>query len=89
MATDQWIILVVVLIGIGALVSLRLMKPRSKDPSLSANHSIPASSLSEQSSQREDQRLAGMSAEDRAWEQATLQRQRDREAHAPSIQWQP
>jgi hypothetical protein len=41
-------------------------------------------SRAEQSSQREARRLGGMSAEDQAWEQASLQR--DRERHAPPRQ---
>ena len=43
-----------------------------------------ARSPEEALSQREDLRLAGMSAEDRAWEQASLQRQRDHEVRADS-----
>ncbi len=37
-------------------------------------------STEDQVSQREDRRLAGMSAEDREWEQASLQRNQDRQA---------
>jgi hypothetical protein len=36
-----------------------------------------AHSPAEEISQREERRLAGMSAEDRAWEQASLQRNRE------------
>ena len=39
-----------------------------------------AASTDEQVSQREDRRLGGMTADDRAWEQASLQRDRDRQA---------
>jgi len=38
-----------------------------------------ASSAAEQSSQREARRRGGMTAEDREWEQASLQRNRDRQ----------
>lgn len=41
-----------------------------------------ASSAAEQSSQREARRLGGMTAEDRDWEQASLQRDRDRQAQS-------
>lgn len=41
-----------------------------------------ASSTGDQSSQREERRLGGMSAEDRAWEQASQQRNRDRQAQS-------
>ena len=37
-----------------------------------------APSVGEQSRQREERRLGGMTAEDRAWEQASQQRARDR-----------
>ena len=38
------------------------------------------SSAGAQTRQREERRLGGMSAEDRDWEQASLQRNRDRQA---------
>jgi hypothetical protein len=41
-----------------------------------------ASSEGEQSRQREEQRLSGMTAEDRDWEQASQQRDRDRHAQS-------
>ena len=41
-----------------------------------------ASSDGEQSRQREERRLGGMTAEDRAWEQASQQRSRDRQAQS-------
>jgi hypothetical protein len=41
-----------------------------------------ASSAGDQSRQREERRQGGMSAEDRAWEQASLQRNRDRQAQS-------
>jgi hypothetical protein len=79
MPTTFWIVLI--LVALGVIVSLRYVKT-SRDP-LRPKHlgmAPPAPSLADQSSQREDRRLAGMSAEDRAWEQATLQRQRDKAA---------
>lgn len=39
-----------------------------------------AASAGEQSRQREERRLGGMTAEDQAWEQASQQRDRDRHA---------
>jgi hypothetical protein len=41
-----------------------------------------ASSAEEQGRQREERRLGGMTAEDRAWEQASQQRNRDRQAQS-------
>ena len=40
------------------------------------------SSAGEQSRQREERRLGGMTAEDRAWEQASQQRDRDRQGQS-------
>ena len=42
----------------------------------------PAPSAGEQARQRDEQRLGGMTAEDRAWEQASQQRDRDRQAQS-------
>ena len=42
----------------------------------------PNLTRAEQDVAREAHRQTGMSAEDRAWEQASLQRDRDRQAHA-------
>jgi hypothetical protein len=41
-----------------------------------------ASSAGDQSRQREERRQGGMTAEDRAWEQASQQRNRDRQAQS-------
>ena len=42
----------------------------------------PAPSAGERTRQREERRLGGMTAEDRAWEQASQQRDRDRQAQS-------
>ena len=41
-----------------------------------------ASSAAEQATQREARRREGMTVEDREWEQASQQRNRDRQAHS-------
>ena len=41
-----------------------------------------ASSVEDQGRQREERRLGGMTAEDRAWEQASQQRNRDRQGQS-------
>jgi hypothetical protein len=41
-----------------------------------------APSAGDQSRQRDERRLGGMTAEDRAWEQASQQRDRDRQAQS-------
>ena len=47
------------------------------------------SSAGSQSSQREARRLGGMTAEDRAWEQASQQRNRDRQAQSGAAKTSP
>jgi hypothetical protein len=48
-----------------------------------------ASSAGGQTRQREERRLGGMSAEDRDWEQASLQRNRDRQAQSGAAKTSP
>ena len=48
-----------------------------------------ASSAEEQNRQREDRRLDGMTAEDRDWEQASQQRNRDRQAQTGAAKTSP
>ncbi len=47
-----------------------------------ARDASTASFAGEQGRQREERRLGGMTAEDRAWEQASQQRNRDRQAQS-------
>ena len=47
-----------------------------------ARDESPASSSEEQGRQREERRRGGMTAEDRDWEQASQQRNRDRQAQS-------
>ena len=48
-----------------------------------------ASASGEQTRQREVRRLGGMSAEDREWEQASQQRNRDRQAQSDTAKTSP
>jgi hypothetical protein len=48
-----------------------------------------ASSAGEQTRQREERRLGGMTAEDRDWEQARQQRNRDRQAQRDAAKTSP
>ena len=57
-------------------------KARTEGRRLMDEDARRASSSAEQSSQREERRLGGMTAEDREWEQASLQRNRDRQARS-------
>ena len=47
-----------------------------------ARNEDAATSAGEQDRQREERRLGGMTAEDRDWEQASQQRDRDRQAQS-------
>ena len=47
------------------------------------------SSAGGQTRRREERRLGGMSAEDRDWEQASLQRNRDRQAQGDAAKTSP
>ncbi len=50
---------------------------RDRDRRMAGREQGRAQSPAEEINQRESRRMAGMSAEDRAWEQASLQRHRD------------
>jgi hypothetical protein len=78
LATEQWVVLVMALIVLGVIVSMRFLGSRNRE--LGTRAAASSMSLVEQSDQREDRRIARMSAEDQAWEQASLQRHRDAEA---------
>jgi hypothetical protein len=54
---------------------------RDQDQRMLVQEQGRAHSPAEEISQREERRLAGMSTEDRDWEQASLQRHRDAQAH--------
>jgi len=53
---------------------------RKKGRQLMEEDERRGSSAAEQADQREERRLGGMTAEDREWEQASLQRNRERQA---------
>ena len=79
MDAQWWLILVVVGIVVAVIVyrkSLQTRDSREQTHRMSVQAQGQAHSPAEEISQREDRRLAGMSADDRAWEQASLQRQR-------------
>ena len=58
----------------------RLFRSRSRrdqERRMAAQEQGRAGSAAEETGQREERRLAGMTAEDREWEQASLQRNRE------------
>jgi hypothetical protein len=86
MDTVSWVVLVGALI-VGAIVvaarSRQTRAEQAQDRRMGVQRAGGAHSPAEEISQREDRRLGGMSAEDRAWETASLERNREREAPAP------
>jgi hypothetical protein len=60
----------------------RTRKQRDQDQRMAIQERDRAHSPEEEISQREERRLAGMSTEDREWEQASLQRNRETQAQS-------
>ncbi len=79
--SNQWWILVSVVAIIAIIFAYQRSRQgkvrRSRDLRMGAQELGRAQSPGEEISQREERRLTGMSAEDREWEQASLQRNRD------------
>ncbi len=81
MSTQWWIVIVAVLVVVAVFVYLRSRQTqvsRARDTRMSVQEQGRAQFPAEEISQREDRRLAGMTAEDRAWETASLERNRER-----------
>jgi hypothetical protein len=79
MDAQRWLILAVVVIVVAVIVSRRSVQTRDRREQarrITVQAQSQAHSPAEAISQREDRRLAGMSEDDRAWEQASLQRHR-------------
>ena len=80
MSNQVWILIAVVVIVAIIVAYQRSRKSQvrqTRDLRMGAQERGRAQSPGEEISQREDYRLAAMSAEDRDWEQASLQRNRD------------
>ena len=73
----QWWILVAVVVILAYQRSRQSQVRQTRDLRMGAQAQGRAQSPGEEISQREGRRLTGMSAEDREWEQASLQRNRD------------
>ena len=80
MANQVWILVAVVVI-VAIIVAYQRSRQsqvrQSRDLRMGAQELGRAQSPADELSQREERRLSGMSAEDREWEQASLQRDRD------------
>lgn len=80
METQWWVVLAVLAIIVAIVVYRRSVGHRDRtaqDLRMSVQAQGQAQLPGDQISQREDRRLAGMTAEDLAWEQASLQRNRE------------
>jgi hypothetical protein len=79
--SEQWWILVSLVAIIAIIFAYQRSRQdkvrRSRDLRMGAQELGRGQSPGEEISQREERRLTGMSAEDREWEQASLQRNRD------------
>jgi hypothetical protein len=79
--SEQWWILVSVVAIIAIIFAYQRSRQgkvrRSRDLRMGAQELGRAQFPGEEISQREERRLTGMSAEDRQWEQSSLQRNRD------------
>jgi hypothetical protein len=80
MSNQVWIFIAVVVI-VAIIVAYQRSRQsqvqQTRDLRMGAQEQGQAQSPSEEISQREERRLTGMSTEDRDWEQASLQRNRD------------
>ena len=80
MSNQLWILVAVVVIVAIIVAYQRSRKSQvrqTRDLRMDAQELGRAQSPGDDLSQREERRLTGMSAEDREWEQASLQRNRD------------
>jgi hypothetical protein len=80
MDAQRWFMLAVVVILVALIGYRRFVQTRDhrdQDRRINVQAQSQAHSPAEEISQREDRRLAGMTVEDRAWEQAALQRQHE------------
>ena len=80
MSNQVWILVAVVVI-IAIIVAYQRSRKsqvrQTRDLRMGAQEQGRAQSPGEEISQREERRLTGMSSEDREWEQASLQRNRE------------
>ena len=78
---EQWWILVAIVVIVAVIIAFQRSRQskvrQTRDLRMGAQELGRAQTPGEEISQREDRRLTGMSAEDRDWEQASLQRNRD------------
>ncbi|HYJ13672.1 MAG TPA: hypothetical protein VEW66_08775 [Thermomicrobiales bacterium] len=81
MSNWWWYALIIALVVVGVMVFMRMRRNQAhgQHPDLGSDDSIPR----DYSQEREDLRSSNLSAEDQAWETASLQRERDSRTKAP------
>ncbi len=80
METQWWVVLVVVAVVVAVIGYRRSLQSRERteqDRRMNVQTQEQADLPGDRVSQHEDRRLAGMTAEDRDWEQASLERNRE------------
>jgi membrane protein implicated in regulation of membrane protease activity len=80
MDAQRWLLLAIVVIIVAVIVYRRFQRTQEQtehDRRISGEAQEQAQLPGDRISQREDRRLGGMTAEDRAWEQSSLQRNRE------------
>jgi hypothetical protein len=84
-STQWWVVIAVVLVIVVIFAYLRSRRhqvSQTRELRMSAQEQGRAQSPAEEITQREDRRLGAMTAEDRAWETASLERHREREVRS-------
>jgi membrane protein implicated in regulation of membrane protease activity len=85
LSTQWWVVVAVVLVVVVVFAYVRSRRhqvSQTRELRMSAQEQGRAQSSAEDISQREDRRLGAMTPEDRAWETASLERNREREERA-------
>lgn len=89
MDAQRWILIAVVVIVVAVIMFLRFQRAQERtaqERRISVQANEQAQLPGDRVTQREDRRLAGMTAEDKAWEQASLQRNRESEARMHPVE---
>ena len=89
MDAQWWVLLAVVVIIVAVIAFLRFRRTQERtaqERRISGQAQEQEQLPGDRISQREDRRLSGMTVEDKAWEQASLQRNREAEERSESAE---
>ncbi|MBA3449591.1 MAG: hypothetical protein H0T18_00095 [Chloroflexia bacterium] len=87
--SNTWLIIAVVVLAAAAILLMLYRKNQSVAREFQIRRGTTPDAGRDYTQEREDARVAHMSAEDREWETATLQRNRDNIARADASVAQP